>query len=171
MKCVVGKRNDLSTHVTIDVDKLLESSGKQTILRSKVSYCSGYSPWLLDNLFFVAHNCCPLVSSQLKVVDSTREVERSLQLGSHIVSRDLAPYVRLTPVHPSSSHLERVVANVGGPGPSAYAVTSLNQEDPKTCSVQQTSISSRLAHTSNGQVASRRETGISGPDNDDIPRR
>ena len=73
-------------------------------------------------LVFVAHDWCALVGSQLKVVDSPREIEWRFQLGSHLVSRYFAPHMGLSPMHPGSAHLKRVSSNIRGPWSPADAI-------------------------------------------------
>lgn len=79
----------------------------------------------------MAHRGRLLVGAQLKVVHSPGKVERTLQLVSHLISRNLAPDMGLTPMHPGASHFERIIPDVGRPRPAADAVSGFDEEDSK----------------------------------------
>ena len=63
------------------------------------------------------------------MVDSVREIERPLNLIHHLVPRHLPPSIRLTPMHPSTTHLERIAADIRRPRATSNTISAFQKED------------------------------------------
>jgi hypothetical protein len=61
-----------------------------------------------------------------------REIERPLNLIHHLIPRHLPPRIRLTPMHPSATHLERIAADIRRPRATSNAISAFQKEDLQT---------------------------------------